>query len=42
MDLLHNLALGFGVALQPMSLLYCFAGVLIGTLIGFVVPFIFT
>jgi putative tricarboxylic transport membrane protein len=34
MDLLGNIALGFGVALQPVNLLYCFFGVFIGTLIG--------
>jgi putative tricarboxylic transport membrane protein len=34
MDLLHNLAIGFGVALQPVNLLYCFLGVFIGTLVG--------
>ncbi len=34
MDLLQNLALGFGVALQPINLLYCFIGVFIGTLVG--------
>ena len=34
MDLLGNLAIGFGVALQPTNLLYCFIGVFIGTLIG--------
>ncbi|MFL6622135.1 MAG: tripartite tricarboxylate transporter permease [Sulfurifustis sp.] len=34
MDLFANLALGFGVALQPMNLLYCFIGVFIGTLVG--------
>ena len=34
MDLLHNLALGFGVALAPVNLLYCFLGVFIGTLVG--------
>ena len=34
MDLLSNLALGFGVALQPINLLYCFIGVFIGTLVG--------
>jgi putative tricarboxylic transport membrane protein len=34
MDLLNNLALGFGVALQPINLLYCFLGVFIGTLVG--------
>jgi putative tricarboxylic transport membrane protein len=31
---LHNLALGFGVALQWVNLLYCLIGVLLGTLIG--------
>ena len=34
MDVLKDLFFGFGVALQPMNLLYCFAGVFIGTLIG--------
>ncbi len=34
MDILKELIFGFGVALQPMNLLYCFFGVLIGTLIG--------
>ena len=34
MELLNNLALGFGVALQPINLLYCFIGVFIGTLVG--------
>jgi TctA family transporter len=34
MDLLHNLALGFSVALTLKNILYCFAGTLIGTLIG--------
>jgi putative tricarboxylic transport membrane protein len=34
MDLLHNLGIGFGVALQPVNLLYCFLGVFIGTLVG--------
>jgi putative tricarboxylic transport membrane protein len=34
MDLLAQLALGFRVALDPVNLLYCFAGVFIGTLIG--------
>ena len=32
--LIANLALGFGVALTPLNLLYCFGGVLLGTLIG--------
>ena len=34
MELLANLALGFDTALTLQNLLYCFAGVLIGTLIG--------
>ena len=34
MDLFANLALGFGVALTPANLLYCFLGALLGTLIG--------
>jgi putative tricarboxylic transport membrane protein len=34
MDFLSNLLLGFGVALTPMNLIYCFLGVLLGTLIG--------
>ena len=34
MELINNLILGFGTALTPINLLYCFAGVLIGTLIG--------
>jgi len=34
MDVLSNLALGFGVALSLKSLAYCFLGVLLGTLIG--------
>ncbi len=34
MDLLHNLALGFGVALTMQNLLYCLLGVSLGTLIG--------
>jgi len=34
MDLLSNLALGFGAAFAPATLLYCFIGVLLGTLIG--------
>jgi TctA family transporter len=34
MDLISNLALGFGVAFTPINLLYCFIGVLLGTLIG--------
>ena len=34
MELLHNLILGFSVALTPENLAYCFAGVFLGTLIG--------
>src|SRR5512139_1491715 len=33
-DLLSNLAFGFGVAFSLQNLGYCFAGVLLGTLIG--------
>src|ERR671936_1229709 len=34
MDLLQHLALGFGVAFQPINLLYAFIGCMLGTLIG--------
>src|ERR671938_825764 len=34
MDLISHLALGFGVALHPINLLYAFIGALLGTLIG--------
>ncbi len=34
MDFLGNLLLGFSVALQAKNILYCFIGVLLGTLIG--------
>jgi len=34
MDVLNNLTLGFGVALSPNNLLFCFIGCLVGTLIG--------
>jgi putative tricarboxylic transport membrane protein len=34
MDLVHNLIYGFSIAFQPESLLFCFIGVLFGTLIG--------
>lgn len=34
MDFLNNLATGFGEALSLANLLYCFAGVTVGTLIG--------
>ena len=33
-NIIDNLALGFGVALSPLNLLYCLIGVLLGTLIG--------
>ena len=34
MDILHHIFYGLGVALQPVNLLFCFTGVLIGTLVG--------
>ena len=34
MDLVQNLSLGFATALSPENLLWCFVGVLLGTLIG--------
>ena len=34
MDLIHNLGLGFSVALSLKNILYCFVGTLVGTLIG--------
>jgi putative tricarboxylic transport membrane protein len=34
MDILHNLVLGFQVALIPTNLLFCLVGVVIGTLVG--------
>ncbi|MCR6671930.1 tripartite tricarboxylate transporter permease [Devosia ginsengisoli] len=34
MDLISSLALGFSVALDPVNILYCFIGVLLGTLVG--------
>ena len=34
MELLHNLVFGFGVALSLQNVLYCFIGVMVGTLIG--------
>ena len=34
MELFSNLALGFGTALDPFNLLYCFIGVLLGTAVG--------
>jgi TctA family transporter len=34
LDIIHNLELGFSVALTFQNILYCFIGVLLGTLIG--------
>jgi len=34
MDLLNNLLMGFGVALSPTNIFFCFVGCLAGTLIG--------
>src|ERR1700712_1970559 len=34
MDLISNLAIGFGVAVTPINLLYCLIGCILGTLIG--------
>jgi len=34
METLHSIGLGFQTALQPMNLLFCFLGVLVGTLVG--------
>ncbi|QCK87359.1 tripartite tricarboxylate transporter permease [Phreatobacter aquaticus] len=34
MDLVSNIALGFSVAITPVNILFCFVGVLLGTLIG--------
>jgi putative tricarboxylic transport membrane protein len=34
MDLFANLALGFGIALTPENVLYCFLGALLGTAVG--------
>src|SRR4051812_45902568 len=34
MDLIANLSTGFGVAVTPINLLYCFIGCVLGTLIG--------
>jgi putative tricarboxylic transport membrane protein len=34
MDILANLSTGFATALQPLNLIYCFLGVLLGTLVG--------
>jgi len=34
MELFSNLALGFGVAISPWNLVYCFIGCVLGTLIG--------
>ncbi|MDA8125133.1 MAG: tripartite tricarboxylate transporter permease [Deltaproteobacteria bacterium] len=34
MDVIHNLFYGFSIGLQPVNLLFCFLGVLMGTLVG--------
>lgn len=34
MEIIHNLVQGFGTALEPVNLIFCFLGVLTGTLIG--------
>ncbi len=34
MEVLHNPLYGFSVGLQPMNILFCFLGVLMGTLVG--------
>ncbi|MCO5066848.1 MAG: tripartite tricarboxylate transporter permease [Rhizobiaceae bacterium] len=34
MDFLSNMTLGLAVAVQPLNLLYCFIGVLLGTVVG--------
>jgi putative tricarboxylic transport membrane protein len=34
MDLLNNVMMGFRVALQPINILFCFIGCLLGTLVG--------
>ena len=34
MDFWSNIAMGFSVVAEPMNLLVCFVGVLLGTLIG--------
>lgn len=34
MEIFHDLGLGFQVALEPINLLFCFVGVVVGTLVG--------
>lgn len=34
MDILHHMTYGFSVALQPINVLFCFLGALMGTLVG--------
>src|SRR3984885_781620 len=34
MSFIHNLAIGFGIALTPVNFLYCLAGATLGTLVG--------
>src|SRR5256885_8403106 len=34
MEIFHNLWIGFQVAVHPLNVMYCFIGVILGTLIG--------
>src|SRR5438477_12483475 len=34
MEIFHNLWIGFQVAVHPVNVMYCFIGVILGTLIG--------
>src|SRR5205085_7963415 len=34
MEIFHNLWIGFQVAVHPINVMYCFIGVILGTLIG--------
>jgi TctA family transporter len=34
MEIFHNLYIGFAVAVHPLNVMYCFIGVILGTLIG--------
>src|SRR5260221_196588 len=34
MEIFHNLYIGFVVAVHPVNVMYCFIGVILGTLIG--------
>src|SRR6266481_3987787 len=42
MELFHNLAIGFQVALSFQNIFYCLMGCLLGTLIGVLLPVTFT